>query len=430
MISPSRYGENGNLTLSEADLASHHGAPKSVGSGKRLRAYCPVHGSDNQRSLEVDLTTGRFYCHNCRAWGYMDWARERYREEQKTGSAPRSGRGPRREPRPPVLRCPEATAPNPAEPAREDLGELLGSFRAALAGSWGEGYLERRGIPTALARSYSVGYAAGGRWPHRGRDWRHGRLVLPHTRPDGVVLNLYGRAVGSDEKVPRRLRHDHLPGPKGYFNARVLRKGEGPLFVCEGAFDALAVIASGRERAVAIFGVSGWRWEWVPKDLRKIVFAMDADDAGREGWQKIGREARLRGIKVAYLGAESYGGRKDAAAAWSMGKLSIGEWPDDGGAGRAWDKGADFPRRLSTEPRRQAEAEAALAAREEVGLDAVLASEPHVGGERRGPREVPAVSRLPSVDGGRSSGDESLLRRIGELRSREEEGLFVSGMVT
>jgi DNA primase len=29
---------------------------------------------------------------------------------------------------------------------------------------------------------------------------------------------------------------------------------------CEGAFDALALLAAGVPRVVAIFGVQGWRW--------------------------------------------------------------------------------------------------------------------------------------------------------------------------
>ncbi len=420
MSVPGRYGENENLTLSEADLASRHGAPKPVGGGARLRAYCPVHGSDNQRSLGVDLATGRFFCHNCRAWGYMDWARERHRDEREAGRSPRPGPQRGRGPRSPVPRRPEvAAAPESVEPVREDLSELLSGFGVALAGSWGEEYLKRRGIPTALARSHGVGYAAHGSWPHRGRDWRYGRLVLPHTRPDGTVVNLYGRAVGSDEKVPKGIRHDHLAGQKGYFNAAALRGGDGPLFVCEGAFDALAIMASGRERAVAIFGVSGWRWDWVSKDVRRIVFAMDADDAGREGWTKIGREARLRGIRVAYLGADNYGGCKDAAAAWSTGKLRIGEWPEDGGAGQSPNENIEHPRRPDVGSRRRAEVEAALAkAREEVRLDVALVPEPRVG-DGDGSRGASAGSPRSS-DELPPPADE-LLRRIGELRHREEK---------
>src|SRR6266699_3217858 len=38
-----------------------------VESGQRLRAYCPIHGGDHQRSLSIDSSTGWGYCHCCHA---------------------------------------------------------------------------------------------------------------------------------------------------------------------------------------------------------------------------------------------------------------------------------------------------------------------------------------------------------------------------
>jgi len=94
--------------------------------------------------------------------------------------------------------------------------------------------------------------------------------------------------------VPKTKRHEHLPGEKGYFHAAALQQGTGPLWVCEGAFDALALIAAGVSRVVAIFGAHGWRWEWV-RDVRELVFALDADGAGQQQWRQLAREAALRG---------------------------------------------------------------------------------------------------------------------------------------
>ncbi len=66
---------------------------------------------------------------------------------------------------------------------------------------------------------------------------------------------------------------------KGYFNVTALQADAGPLWVCEGAFDALELLAAGIPRVVAIFGVQGWRWAWV-REVRALVFALDADAAG------------------------------------------------------------------------------------------------------------------------------------------------------
>jgi hypothetical protein len=306
-----------NLTLNQAQLATCKPIPGE--GGRALRAYCPFHGSDKQRSLRIDATTGRFNCFACGAWGYTEEAREQWRADRQAERA----NNPKKNPPGPKPLAAEREAPPP--PARSDLPALLSTFQSALPGTWGAKYLEMRGIPLTLAQRHGVGYAAAGTWP--GRNWRWGRLVFPHTEPGGEVVNLYGRAVGSDSKTPKKVRHDHLSGAKGYFNAGALRSGEGPLFVCEGAFDALSLIAAGYRRAVAIFGVNGWRWEWA-RGVRQLVFAMDADRAGAK-WRELARQAVLRGQQVAYLSAEAYGGYKDASDAWAAGVLRIGAWPGE-----------------------------------------------------------------------------------------------------
>jgi DNA primase len=210
-------------------------------------------------------------------------------------------------------------------PALLDLAPRLAAFQAALPGSRGEAYLRQRGIPLVLAQQLGVGYAAPGTWPHPARDWKGGRLVFPHTTPDGRLVNLYGRAVGTAAQVPKAKRHDHLPGEKGYFNADALREGAGPLFVCEGPFDALSLIAAGFPRVVAIFGVHGWRWAWA-RQVRDLVFALDADAAGQQQWRELARHAALRGKRVAVLPPEAYGGFKDVNEAWTAGALTIDGW--------------------------------------------------------------------------------------------------------
>src|ERR671935_782317 len=324
-----------NLTLTEADLTT---CRPIVGEGGHvLRALCPFHGSDRQRSLRVQVHSGRFVCFACGAWGYMDTARTQWREEQQRQAAfqrpsARRQRMPRRRQpslpraRPAVAaareRSPHPPAPLTPVPARPDLAQQLATFQAALPGSRGATYLQQRSIPLALAQQLGVGYAAPGTWPHATRDWRGGRVVFPHTTPDGRLVNLYGRAVGAAAQVPKAKRHDHLPGVKGYFNATALQEDAGPLWVCEGAFDALALLAAGVPRVVALFGVQGWRWDWV-REVRELVFALDADTAGQQQWRQLARHAALRGKHVAVLPAAAYGGCKDVSDAWAAGVLAV-----------------------------------------------------------------------------------------------------------
>jgi hypothetical protein len=65
------------------------------------------------------------------------------------------------------------TAREPA-PAWPDLAQQLTAFQAALPGSRGATYLQRRGILLALAQQCGVGDAPPGTWPHAARDWRGG----------------------------------------------------------------------------------------------------------------------------------------------------------------------------------------------------------------------------------------------------------------
>jgi hypothetical protein len=186
----------------------------------------------------------------------------------------------------------------------------------------------------ALAQPLGVGYAAPGTWPHAARDWRGGRVVFPHTTPDGRVVNLYGHAVGTEEQVPKAKRHDHLPGVKGYFNAAALQAGTGSLWVCEGVFDALALLAAGVRCVAAIFGLQGWRWDRV-REVRELVFALDADTAGQQQWRQLARQAALRGKRVAVLPGAAYGGCKDVSEAWATGVLAVDAGPAAAPGGEA-----------------------------------------------------------------------------------------------
>jgi hypothetical protein len=104
--------------------------------------------------------------------------------------------------------------------------------------------------------------------------------------------------------------------------AGCLQAGLGPLWVCEGAFDALALLAAGVPRVVAIFSVQGWRWDWA-REVRALVVALDADAAGQQQWRQLARQAALRGKHMAVLLAAAYGGHKDVNEAWVAGTLAV-----------------------------------------------------------------------------------------------------------
>ena len=57
---PQGYGANENMTLTEAEISACR--PVNGEGGNVIRAFCPFHGSDKQRSLRIDRETGPFNC--------------------------------------------------------------------------------------------------------------------------------------------------------------------------------------------------------------------------------------------------------------------------------------------------------------------------------------------------------------------------------
>jgi DNA primase len=279
------------------------------------RGSCPLHGGDNPTAFRVDPKTLRWQCFTgCNNGGdllaYLNGGTSPRGElfiQTVRKAAERIGLVP------PTVVLPLS---HPAPP-RLSLVPTLAAFQKALPGSPGQRYLESRRIPLALAQEYGLGYAAPGRWPNRHRDWSEGRLVFPHKEPGGSLINLYGRAIDFLAVAPRELKHDHLRGEKGYFNAPVLIESSH-VWICEGAFDALAAIASGYENSVAIFGLSGWRWPWASK-IRSMVLAFDLDPAGQNGALRLAREGAMRGIEISLLHPEALGRYKDLSEAWAAG---------------------------------------------------------------------------------------------------------------
>jgi hypothetical protein len=267
-----------------------------ISSGK-ARYYCPIHGGDNQRSLAVNPNTNHFKCYSCGAWGYLD----RDKKRGKTHREPPNPRKPQNPPTPP--------------PTIRTLPE----FEELTPGGIGAKYLESRGISLEVALRLGVKFEPGERpSAFGGGVWEHGRLVFPHTEPGGRILNYYGRAIGEEEKLKspileyfKKIKHRHLPGAKGIFNAKAL--AEEVVYITEGAFDAL-VLLQAEYNACAIFGTSGMKWEWTKAG--KVVLCMDADGPGQIAWRKLAPNGKKFGKRVFFIPAAQMEGYKDINDIW------------------------------------------------------------------------------------------------------------------
>jgi len=215
--------------MSRAELEYLPGYHPEAG-GRRGRACCPIHNGESTTALSINWESGWATCWRCGHDAFV------IRVTDHPDARP-FDRGNR--PRRAVAR---STAPPRADTPQHDHGDLhdrlramLDTWAAALPGSPGTAYLDRRGIPLNVANRLGIGWATTGPLAHR--------VVFPLTGPDGIPTSATGRAI-DDRTMPK---YGTLPSNDGYaktlFNggaiAQAKTSGE-PLVIVEGHLDATA----------------------------------------------------------------------------------------------------------------------------------------------------------------------------------------------
>ncbi len=302
-------------------LSDLDGAAAAHGGGRR-RYPCPVHGSDRQRSLSVDLASGLYYCHCCGAAGRLRdyWAADGSAAPPRPRPVDDAAR--QRERRAALVRADrertallDAPPPVAAAAFLARLPALTGALRAP--DSLGAAYLCGRGLDPVLAATLGAGYAASGLWPGD-RPGEPGRVVYPLADPwTGRHVSLLGRAC-TEDNAARDRRHRKLPGrPAGLWPvasyAQALRLGAA-LVLVEGPADALALLACPDLPPVAALG--GTRLPISLAALRRlpgVVLALDDDPAGRAATDRLGADLALLGVAHTAVPAGWLGGASDPA---------------------------------------------------------------------------------------------------------------------
>jgi len=282
-----KRSKSGNVyyLITRAELERAPGF-RSSGGGK-ARAACPFHGGDNPQALEIDFEKGTAHCHTRGCFA-------RITETVDTYGAPLSSHD-RRATRTP--RTPESPPPKPLTPSGNVLAKLAAAFeraRAALPDSPAIAYLERRGVSLELATRYGLGWGTAGNLQNR--------IVFPLTSPDGTITSASGRTL-SDSITPKYLNLGEKAGyVKGWFHAQAITRASetgAPVYICEGVFDALALLAGGLETATAIMGkkdprLSIWLAQWV-SGVSGVVLCPDEDESGggRRAYERAALELML-----------------------------------------------------------------------------------------------------------------------------------------
>ena len=317
---------NHRCTLAELEAMATI-PPVCTNGGRRRRMGCPFHGSDHQRSLEVDLETGRFSCHNCGAWGYLSDG-----PNQKRPGTVRRATAPGRSYFRPGLKNASSqearSAPEIPRVLTEDLNDpnlkrYLEAAQQHLEDPPALAYLDARKVPLGLARTLGVGYFPPGKWLGRRACRSVGRMAFSLYTPAGDLVGVYSRAVDPqypEKKAPEQVRHD-IWGKRGIFNPNALA---GPaLYLTESCFDAMAMLVAGYPTSAALVGTKGLRWGWLSQ-VQELYLCGDVDAEGMKAARGLAREAVLHGVRVYTPGLDTYGGHQEPADQWEReGKVTL-----------------------------------------------------------------------------------------------------------
>ncbi|MDR0326582.1 MAG: toprim domain-containing protein [Oscillospiraceae bacterium] len=179
--------------------------------------------------------------------------------------------------------------------------KLLHTFKDGLP------YLKRRGLSEATADRFMLGYDMEWKHPTAGNNAPvDPRIIIP-TGKDSYLA----RAMNTDTPAKYKILN---VGTANIFNADALN-GTAPVFVTEGAFDALSIIEVGGE-AVALGGASNVNklLELCKKSPPTVplFLSLDNDDTGVKAQEKL--KAGLDALNIPFYEVNVSGEHKDPNA--------------------------------------------------------------------------------------------------------------------
>lgn len=292
-------------------------------AGRRYSGFCPFHDDRRTPSLVVFPESGRWWCFGaCNEGGdVFDFVMKA--ENVPFPEALRRLDGallsPRKAPPPPPIEGEGVEQRVLMDAHYSLLSTAVEVYHAALlANRKALAYVSSRGLDAGTVREFRLGFAADrlkrylafrgwsdelaadlGLIDSRGREWYHGRLVMPELRGDPA------RAV---YVVGRRIPGIRGFGPKYLFLSGVSKPlycqeraaGSSDVFLVEGTIDCL-LLWQWEYPSVATLG-SRLKQEHVAflQGFSQVYYVPNRDDAGRRMWKDC-REAfgdRLRTVLV------------------------------------------------------------------------------------------------------------------------------------
>ena len=263
---------------------------------------CPVCGSgcgpNGTGAVHYYANSRRWYCHRCRTLVHIftvyelehgvdfNAALRALAERLGTAVEPYSTK--------PARKCPPALAPMQSGSAPKDLSDYFAECRARLHDAVAVSFLSGRGISVETAESCGLGFDP--RADPAGSHRYCARIVIPTNR-----FHYIARSIDPHIQSTYRTLNNKGAAPDLFNRQALYAPGDEPVFVTEGAFDALSIIEAGGN-AIALNSVANDRLLLTALRERPtnhpLLLCLDNDSAGWEACASLSEQ--LHGMAVTF----------------------------------------------------------------------------------------------------------------------------------
>ena len=276
---------------------------------------CPSCGSGSRQhktgAVKYYPDTQRWHCHRCKTLGDIFtiyelehgvdfnvalWA---LAEQLGTSVEPHSTK--------PARKCPPAPSPVQSGSAPKDMSDYFAACRARLHDPAAVSFLSARGINIKTAETYGLGF--GPKADPAGSHRCCPRITIPTN-----CFHYVARSIDPDAQPGCRTMNSLGVSPTLFNRQALYAPGDEPVFVTEGAFDALSVIEAGGS-AVALNSAANGRL--LLNALRErptnrpLLLCLDSDRSGREACDNLVKQLHAGGVVFRDVCADVCGEARD-----------------------------------------------------------------------------------------------------------------------
>lgn len=245
--------------------------------GKEIITHCVFNNCDKDSSvaeghLYFDAETGQYDCKKCGTKGNIITLAKHLGDSIQD------------------IALPQITPKNPRKSTKFD-AVLVETYHQALPAHIRQ-YLNARGITDAIINEYKFGWGK-----FYGKNW----ITIPIKNEVGNFSFLKLRKDPEDAANPDKYKFYPTGSKATIFGWETLENNKDTLFICEGEFDRLVLLANGISAITSTAGAETFKQEWADKIIgkyRKIYICYDNDDAGRKGAERVARMVEKGGNEI------------------------------------------------------------------------------------------------------------------------------------